>query len=66
MLYTCKSLCLVMARETCPDETITVQLHYKHVLPGKECPQYLSTWSPKTTPYKVHFLSLTTHLVKNN
>ena len=50
-----------MARETCPNETITVQLHYKHVLPGKESVEYLSTRSPKTTPYKVYFLSLTAY-----
>ena len=62
MLYTYKSLCLLMARETCPDETITVQLHYKHVPPRKGRPQYLSAWSPKTTPYKVHFWSLTKYL----
>ena len=59
MLYTYYLLCLVMARETCPNETITVQLHYKRVLRGKERLQYLSTWSPNTTPCKVHFLSLT-------
>ena len=29
------------------------------MLPVKECPQYLSMRSLKTTPYKVHFLSLT-------
>ena len=66
MLYTYKLLCLLMARKTCPNETITVQLHNKHVLRGKERPRYLSARSLKTTPYKVHFLSLTTHLVKNN
>ena len=46
-----------MAKKTCPNETITVQLHNKHVPRGKERPRHLSVWSPKTTPYKVHFLS---------
>ena len=50
-----------MARKTCPNQTITVQLDNKHVLRGKERPRYLSARSPKTTPYKVHFLSLTWH-----
>ena len=63
MLYTYKLLCLLMARKTCPNETITVQLHNKHVLRGKERPRYLSARSPKTTPYKVHFLSLTRVLI---
>ena len=61
MLYTYELLCLLMARKTCPNETITVQvqLHNKHVVRGKERPRYRSARSPKTTPYKVHFLSLT-------
>ena len=64
MLYTYKLLCLLMARKTCPNETITVQLHNKHVLRGKERQRYLSARLPKTTPYKVHFLSLTQGFTK--
>ena len=59
MLYTYKLLCLLMARKTCPDETITVQLHNKHVLSGKEHPRYLSARSPKTTGYKRAVLGTT-------
>ena len=35
MLYTYKLLCPLMARKTRPNETITVQLHNKHVFVGK-------------------------------